>query len=180
MFYDRSIYRQTTLREDFSEGRRGSGTYRFQRMFDVIPGWKREGEDFPEGDRGHKDFKHIFELMPWREIVRVWLTLRGKWCEKSNSRLPTSDFRLGCGNVSDSSPFRPYKQNSGETKPRPKVGHQVIPLLINKHAEDMRFFFRKIQGSSLASFAPSNFCLLLWLDDPFLEWTRHIFDECRR
>lgn len=111
-----------------------------------MPGREREGEDFREGDRGHTDFK---------EIVRVWLTLREKWCEKSHSRLPTSDFRPGAATFSTLRPSALINKIRG----KPNLDPKCIPPLSDKHTEDMRLFFRKIQGSSLPSFAPSNFLL---------------------
>lgn len=62
-------------------------------MIEVMPAPERGREDFPEAPEGAR--VHL----PWREIVRVWLTLR----EKSHSRLPTSDF----GPAAAFSPLRP-------------------------------------------------------------------------
>ena len=89
------------------------------RMLEVMPARKREGEDFSEGDRGH---------MPWREIFRVWLILRGKWCEKSHRRFPTWNFRPQCGNAFASSPFFPYKIR-GKPNLDPKCDTRSFRLL---------------------------------------------------
>lgn len=56
----------------------------FKRIFE-------EGEDFPEGDRGHTDFKRMFEVMPWRDCSSL---VDSSWKMVRKVAQPIADFGL--------------------------------------------------------------------------------------